>query len=249
VRLENDPEIKSIHHLALIIIDQCSRIFFDRTKPLDQRPEVIDLFNSAIGRVTEYTTIAFSNFWRHTDAHSRKSTSAYKARNSRYLDINPEGMLLRESRDLVEELRMMQQVFNQQHQVVKDFKRHLGLLSGDIDLAPDSLPGILEYFVAELAQKRSSDTAPLKSPIKDPRFGLMSKQPLDDTVQEADVQLELIQSRQAEIQDLKDSALHTCQQVLLRHSLKGFILSQVAAGTPTLTQAAASQYCGSQISA
>jgi hypothetical protein len=37
--------------LALIIIDQCSSVFFDRTKPLDQRPEVMDLFASAIGNV------------------------------------------------------------------------------------------------------------------------------------------------------------------------------------------------------
>lgn len=36
---------------ALIIIDQCSRVFFDRTKPLDQRPEVMDLFAAAIGHV------------------------------------------------------------------------------------------------------------------------------------------------------------------------------------------------------
>ena len=42
---------QSLHFSALIIIDQCSRVFFDRTKPLDQRPEVMDLFASAIGTV------------------------------------------------------------------------------------------------------------------------------------------------------------------------------------------------------
>lgn len=36
---------------ALVIIDHCSKVFFDRTKPLDERPEVIDLFGSAIGHV------------------------------------------------------------------------------------------------------------------------------------------------------------------------------------------------------
>jgi hypothetical protein len=36
-RLESTPEeeIQSVYDLALIIIDQCSRVFFDRTKPLD----------------------------------------------------------------------------------------------------------------------------------------------------------------------------------------------------------------------
>lgn len=35
----------------MIIMDQCSRVFFDRTQPLDQRPEVMDLFAAAIGTV------------------------------------------------------------------------------------------------------------------------------------------------------------------------------------------------------
>lgn len=35
-----EGDIKSIYDLASIIIDQCSRVFFDRTKPEDERPEV-----------------------------------------------------------------------------------------------------------------------------------------------------------------------------------------------------------------
>lgn len=36
---------------AMIIVDQCSNVFFDRTKSLDERPEVMDIFTSAIGDV------------------------------------------------------------------------------------------------------------------------------------------------------------------------------------------------------
>jgi hypothetical protein len=36
---------------ALLIIDQCSRVFFDRTLPTDDRPEVMDLFAEGIGTV------------------------------------------------------------------------------------------------------------------------------------------------------------------------------------------------------
>jgi hypothetical protein len=36
---------------ALLIIDQCSKVFFDRTQPTDDRPEVMDLFAQAIGAV------------------------------------------------------------------------------------------------------------------------------------------------------------------------------------------------------
>lgn len=41
----------SVYDLALIIIDECSKVFFDRTAPLDQRPEVVALFSSAISDV------------------------------------------------------------------------------------------------------------------------------------------------------------------------------------------------------
>lgn len=36
---------------ASIIIDQCSRVFFDLTKPLDLRPEVVDLFAESVDNV------------------------------------------------------------------------------------------------------------------------------------------------------------------------------------------------------
>lgn len=36
---------------ACIIIDQCPRVFFDRTKSLDLRPEVMDLFAESLNNV------------------------------------------------------------------------------------------------------------------------------------------------------------------------------------------------------
>lgn len=47
----DQDEIHSVYDLALIIIDECSKVFFDRAKPVDQRPEVVDLFGSAISNV------------------------------------------------------------------------------------------------------------------------------------------------------------------------------------------------------
>jgi hypothetical protein len=44
-------EINSAYDLALIIIDQCSRVFFDRKKIMDRRPQVMNLFADAIGNV------------------------------------------------------------------------------------------------------------------------------------------------------------------------------------------------------
>lgn len=46
--------ITSIYDLTLIIIDECSKVFFDRTKP-DLRPEVVDIFGSAISNIVSHT--------------------------------------------------------------------------------------------------------------------------------------------------------------------------------------------------
>lgn len=45
-------QINTVFDIAFIIIDQCSRVFFDRTKPLDQRPEVMDIFSNTISQMT-----------------------------------------------------------------------------------------------------------------------------------------------------------------------------------------------------
>lgn len=43
---------------ATLIIDQCSKVFFDRTQPTDDRPEVMDLFAQAIGTVVCITDLS-----------------------------------------------------------------------------------------------------------------------------------------------------------------------------------------------
>lgn len=44
-------EIHSVYDLALVVVDECSKVFFDQSKALDQRPEVVDLFSSAISKI------------------------------------------------------------------------------------------------------------------------------------------------------------------------------------------------------
>jgi len=56
-RIEQEEEITSVFDLALIIIDQCSRVFFDRTKPKDMRPEVMDIFGNAVASVVSSISI------------------------------------------------------------------------------------------------------------------------------------------------------------------------------------------------
>ncbi|KAL6830087.1 hypothetical protein V8C40DRAFT_286055 [Trichoderma camerunense] len=136
---------------ATLIIDQCSKVFFDRTQPTDDRPEVMDLFAQAIGTVAYNTTSAYSLFWanvslqsssmekekkhktpggfkewlkRHLRIHPERS----KGRNRdsfRYLNINPEGVLLKESQDITEELNMMERIYKQQLTVVNELHKHI----------------------------------------------------------------------------------------------------------------------------
>ena len=48
-------EINSVYDLALVIINQCSTVFFDRAKIVDERPDVFDIFANAIGHVVSPT--------------------------------------------------------------------------------------------------------------------------------------------------------------------------------------------------
>ena len=53
-----EDRVRSVFDLALIIIDQCSRVFFDRTKPSDNRPEVMDIFGNAVASLVIAELIA-----------------------------------------------------------------------------------------------------------------------------------------------------------------------------------------------
>jgi hypothetical protein len=125
-------------------MNQCSTVFFDLTKPVDERPEVLDIFRNALSHVVssptdsmkpyELTisqsgmkTVAYETFWRHLDklnATGRK-VADFEATARSYLNINPEGELLREVHDIIEELRMMARIYTQQLHVLEDFSRHL----------------------------------------------------------------------------------------------------------------------------
>jgi hypothetical protein len=162
---------------------------------------------------TELTTIAYDVFWRNTALHSRSISTIAKTlsqpSNQKYLDINPEGTLLREAQDIAEELKMMRRVFSQQYQVVKDYRRHLGLLSGDARYERDVLRSVL----ASLSQSLQDPGAGSPETTVVPTRAVKQPTQFDEAVQAADILLELIDNRQAELQDLEESALRTCRQL------------------------------------
>lgn len=71
--------------------------------------------------------ISFEAFWRQLQklSSSDHQQADFEATARRYLNINPEGDLLRETHDIVEELRMMSHIFNEQLHVIDKFTNHL----------------------------------------------------------------------------------------------------------------------------
>ncbi|CZR63756.1 uncharacterized protein PAC_13653 [Phialocephala subalpina] len=175
-------EIQSIHDLALMIIDQCSRVFFDRTKPFDQRPEVLDLFASAISNVAEHTSIANESFWRNTALCETFSgvDDLDVDREFSYLGINPEGRIFREAQDIAEELQIMISIYDQQVRVVSAFRSTLRQLNGepkDDDDVPMTLKENSCYLTGSSAPASSpGDTEPDSQDYPHDNYQLALKQ-------------------------------------------------------------------------
>ncbi|TRX92587.1 hypothetical protein FHL15_006514 [Xylaria flabelliformis] len=207
--------------LALYTIS-CSRVFFDRTKPLDQRPEVMDLFASAIGQVTEQTTVAYESFWHNLSIESSINPSVDgNISHHRRLDINPEGVILQEAQDIAEELRMMGQVFTDQWKVTKDLRRYLRYPEGEGIEQPRELAA-LEKLIVRLLNQRDSVKQHFQETSVEKAHNPASQTAinLQSAAYEAEVLLENIEDRRAEIQDLESSALRICQQLEGLLSLK-----------------------------
>jgi predicted DNA-binding protein YlxM (UPF0122 family) len=110
-------------------------------------------------------------------------TSKEQSSSHSYLRINPEGTILRESQDIAEELEIMLRVFSQQLGVVQELKRHIAPAIDPLNQNP----------TRKMSEKRQNQ--------------------LSDFLQDADILIELIKNRKAELQDLDDSVQRTCKQV------------------------------------
>jgi hypothetical protein len=145
LKVARKDEIRSVYDLALIIIDQCSRVFFDRTKTADRQPRVMDLFANAIGDVANKQTIAYEHFWHYT----QQASEIYKSKDlvetsgmaKVLLDINPEGKLVREIKDILDELNIMIQIKKHQERVLAEFVKHANHISEELQNPSDEASG------------------------------------------------------------------------------------------------------------
>ena len=123
-------EVTSAYDLALIVIDECSRVFFDRTKPNDRQPNVVELFAAAIRGVTYKQTAAFDQFLVYTHLATTEYTQHRQANMSTQktlLNINPEGNLLKEIKDVMDEIHILLRVQEQQQIALESFVKNVRL--------------------------------------------------------------------------------------------------------------------------
>ncbi|PQE10394.1 ankyrin repeat protein [Rutstroemia sp. NJR-2017a WRK4] len=207
----HNGQINSVYDLALIIMDECSRVFFDRTRPIDERPEVLDIFSAAIGNVSEMKTIAFEGFW---DCLDRLNGSATKKINTKvermYLNINPEGVLLREAQDIIEELRMMEQIYDQQLTVAGDLSKSLEKLNGQSEPQQETIH-VLHSILAELKRanpSKASDEQKDSCTLPTPRYIVPAT-----TLHNSFDFVDKVASRQQELQHLQSSAREVAEQL------------------------------------
>ncbi|RFU33017.1 hypothetical protein B7463_g3326, partial [Scytalidium lignicola] len=187
-----EGQVQSVHDLAVIIMDQCSTVFFDRTRRVDNRPELLDLFATAIGNISEMRTIAYESFWHHLQMLNYTNLQQFGVeRMARiYLNINPEGVLLGEAHDIMDELRMMIRVFVHQLYVAKKFHK--------------SLRSLKEREAVVVNSSNDSSTVSSNKPdVKPPeRQGSGIN---ESTIQNVHDLIENIEGRRHELQDLEEN--------------------------------------------
>ncbi|KAK3386163.1 hypothetical protein B0H63DRAFT_560601 [Podospora didyma] len=147
-------QVTSIYDLALIIIDECSKVFFDRTKP-DLRPEVVDIFGSAISNTAEKKTEAYERFGRDVkrmNAQDPLQTAEEFLRKS--LNIKFEWSALMEAQNVIDQLQIMQEIFTQQITVMGDFEKALRAMGSEHHEGLRSAQERATALVAEMKLRR-----------------------------------------------------------------------------------------------
>jgi hypothetical protein len=125
--------------------------------------------------------------------------------NHKYLDINPEGALLRESQDIAEELGIMLRIYNQQLNVVKDFRKALVHMNGEHEEKGKEAKAIAKLLLAVRQNLHVGSPGDEEAHQNDivPQH----------SIQEAEDLIDHVASRKAEIWDLEVAALDTSRQV------------------------------------
>ncbi|XDG05343.1 hypothetical protein ABKA04_004958 [Annulohypoxylon sp. FPYF3050] len=215
-------QIRTVFDLALVIIDECSNTFFDRTKTGDRQPLVLDAFSKAIGNIMQKQTAAFERLWRWTDEASEiyrsNSNGDTSGLHVPLLDINPEGQLEREIKDIIEELDIMIHITKIHKKILTAFIANAeNILDPFGDFAKDKKRQMISRYLWDKSKNKPKELVDLWDAIdrgddRDPKLKKMR----DDYhwfKLNADERLEHVEERIEELKDLRKSANNTADDV------------------------------------
>lgn len=122
---QQDGPINSVFDLAMVILDECSNVFFQNRTTTDQQPQLLDIFSQAISNINNKQIVSFQHLWEWTQKLSLKA--GINTEMSKFvaplLNISTEGKLQAEIKDVIDELDIMIDIYSQQQVVMKKFKK------------------------------------------------------------------------------------------------------------------------------
>ncbi|KAK7993898.1 hypothetical protein PG989_007279 [Apiospora arundinis] len=208
-----EQQMGSVWDLALVIFDECTNTFFDRTKTPNRQPQIIDDFSEAIGNVTNKQTVAFDRLWAWTehwkDNIKKKNKSRMIELQVSLLDINPEGKLQREIKDIIEELEIMIHI-NRTHKTVLNSFIH------QVTHIMDPEGRLRNRFsMRKIDEEVTEGTGPSPKMNKGERkpSGIVNKTEYDRFETKAEELLSKVTARVEELEELRRSAQSTSDSV------------------------------------
>ena len=153
--LRNPSQVENKYDLAALILNECSGACFDTTKFLEKDFQFLDMFENSIGAVV---SIGSSNFViGYLPIDEANSEAACYERFTKILvtfdglessDIKEESKLLREIKDILDELNMMSMVFKEQSQIQDSIKMHNSI--GDKIAGPRSVMESVSQYIIKI---------------------------------------------------------------------------------------------------
>ncbi|KAK8016875.1 hypothetical protein PG993_015064 [Apiospora rasikravindrae] len=117
-----NSRLGSVFELGLVIIDECSVALFGGTKATDGQTELVNVFSAKIGRIRNRQQFLFKQFWQWATKIERKIQAEGNSADIKVpLDLFTEGMLIRELKDMIEELDIMIHTMRTQQNVLRAY--------------------------------------------------------------------------------------------------------------------------------
>jgi len=104
--LMKSSQVKDKHGLARLILNECSSACFDMSGFLKEEFRIFDMFENSIGAVANSETAWWEGFIKMLETSSGDLS-----------DITAESTLLREIKDILDELNMISLVFEEQNKI------------------------------------------------------------------------------------------------------------------------------------